>query len=91
MSAPEVPAQTEARQIIDAVEGVQVRLDLLTDAINGLGQNVQWIIDNVSGIFQMFSNPALMAQMQGMMGGMASAQGPGNDGPGEPGDGNPGA
>jgi hypothetical protein len=87
VSAPETPVQTEAVQILGALELQGQRIDALTDALNGLGANVQWIIDNVQGIFQMFSNPAMMAQLSGMMGGV---QGGGQNGPDGPaGDGVP--
>jgi len=72
MSAPETPVQTEAVQLLQMQEVTNARLDALTDALNGLGQNVQWIIDNVQGIFQMFQNPAVMAQIASMMGGMGN-------------------
>lgn len=82
MSAPESPVTTEAQQILAKMEYLLQRQDALIDAINGLGQNVQWIIDNVQGIFQMFSNPQFMAQLPQMMGGMNSggqADGPSGD------------
>jgi hypothetical protein len=71
MSAPETPVQTEAAQILDLQRQTLAKLDELINALNGLGGNVQWIIDNVQGIFQMFSNPNFMGQLSGMMGGMA--------------------
>jgi hypothetical protein len=41
------------------------------DAINNLGANVQWIVDNVQGIFQMFNSPQFMSMMPGMLGAAA--------------------
>lgn len=75
MSAPETPVQTEAAQILELQRQTLAKLDELIQAVNGLGGNVQWIIDNVQGIFQMFANPAFMAQLPGMMGGMAGGSG----------------
>lgn len=75
MSAPETPVQTEAAQILELQRQTLNKLDELIQAVNGLGGNVQWIIDNVQGIFQMFANPAFMAQLPGMMGGMAGGSG----------------
>lgn len=73
MSLPEAPVLTDIERLILAQEETQKRLDIQTQAINGLGQNVQWIIDNVQGIFQMFQNPAFMANIPSMMmGGMNS-------------------
>jgi hypothetical protein len=79
VSAPEVPVETEAAQILDRQQQTLDAVNKLIEAVNGLGANVQWIIDNVQGIFQMFSNPAFMAQLPQMMGGMTNA---GQDGPG---------
>jgi hypothetical protein len=87
MSAPDYPLETEAQQILAGQARLETQFTQVIDALNGLGANVQWIIDNVSGIFQMFSSPAMMAQMQAMMGGGQSggqngpADGPA-DGPG---------
>lgn len=72
MSAPEAPATTDIQQVLLNQEKILEQQAAMIGAINALGQNVQWIIDNVQGIFQMFSNPQFMAQLPGMMGGMAS-------------------
>lgn len=83
MSAPETPVTTEAVQILELQKAQAERMDQLIAAINGLGQNVQWIIDNVQGIFQVFQSPQFMAQLPAMMGGMQSggqaADGPSGD------------
>lgn len=70
MSEPEAPATTDIERLIAAQKETQNLLNIQTTAINGLGANVQWIIDNVQGIFQMFQNPAFMSQLPAMMGGM---------------------
>lgn len=70
MSQPETPVMTDIDRLILAQEETQRRLDVQTEALNNLGANVQWIIDNAKGIFEMFSNPAFMGQMMGQMGGM---------------------
>lgn len=69
---------TEVQQMITEQKAVQEKLTVLTDAVNGLGANIQWIIDNVQGIFQMFSSPQFMAMLPNMMGGAQNA-GPGPD------------
>ena len=58
----EVPAQTEAKQILE-------KLDKQTEAINAMGANIQWIVENVQGIFQMFGSPQMMAMLPQMMNG----------------------
>jgi hypothetical protein len=68
MSLPEVPALTEAQQILVNQDVQAQQIASLTDAVNGLGANVQWIVDNVQGIFKMFSSPQFMTQMMGAIG-----------------------
>lgn len=72
MSAPEAPATTDIQQVLLNQEMILAQQTAMIGAINSLGQNVQWIIDNVQGVFQMFSNPQFMAQLPNVMGGMAS-------------------
>lgn len=92
MSVPEAPAETEAQQILHALEEHGRRIDRQTDAINALGENVQWAIDNVKGIFEMFSNPAFMSMVPQMMRPPAEALNAGDNGTPDPGDtGEPGA
>lgn len=69
MSYPETPVPTDIERLITAQEETQAKVQTLTEAVNGLGANVQWIIDNVQGIFQMFQNPQFLAQLPGMMAG----------------------
>jgi hypothetical protein len=72
LSIPEAPAATDTERILANQERILERQEALITATNALGANVQWIIDNVQGIFQMFSNPQFMAQLPGMMGGMGN-------------------
>jgi hypothetical protein len=52
----------------------QERLDQHATAINAIGGNLQWLVDNAQGIFQMFASPQFMSQMTNMlMGGIANA------------------
>ncbi len=77
MSVAEAPADTEAQQILAGQARIEEALTAHADAINGLGKNVQWLVDNVQGIFQMFSNPAMIQQMMGgLMGGNGNGDGP---------------
>jgi hypothetical protein len=70
VSQPDYPVGTETKQLLAASEAQQEKLDQLTAAVNLLGANVQWIIDNVKGIFEMFSSPAFMQMLPGVMGGV---------------------
>lgn len=70
MGAPETPVPSQADRIEQRITAIETRLDSLTAAFNDAGSNLQWIVDNVQGIFQMFSNPQMMGMMAGMIGGM---------------------
>ena len=74
MGIPEPAADTEAQQILQGLARVEKRVEQLALAINGLGANQQWIVDNVKNIFEMFGSPAFMSQVMGAMnGGFAAA------------------
>lgn len=77
MSIPEPAAQTDAERIIALQEEAISALSTLVDAVNGLGANQQWLVDNVKGIFEMFGSPAFMSNMMGAFnGGFAASLGP---------------
>jgi hypothetical protein len=76
VSEPEAPVTTDIERLIQAQEETQRLIKIHTDAINGLGTNVQWIIDNVQGIFQMFQNPAFMSNIPAMLAGGMQDGGP---------------
>lgn len=85
MSYAEVPAETEAQQILaelaalrNATDAIQHRLDNQAIGLNALGQNVNWLTENVKGIFAMLNSPQMMAQIGSLMGGMTNA-GPHSD------------
>jgi hypothetical protein len=69
LSIPEAPATTDIERVLANQERILERQEALITAVNSLGVNVQWIIDNVQGVFQMFSNPQFLAQLPQMMGG----------------------
>ena len=70
MSQPETTALTELQEMRQEMTIQSQRLMELTDAVNGMGANLQWIIENAQGIFQMFQSPAFRSMIP-MMGGMA--------------------
>lgn len=72
MSAAAPVAVTEMQQALDRLEKIETRLGQLADAINGLGANTQWIVDNVQGIFQMFGSPQFSAMLPSILGGAMS-------------------
>jgi hypothetical protein len=86
MGVPEYPdtdVQYMKRELVrmnDAVEGLRDRLDKQAEGINAIGGNLQWLVQNTQGLFQMFASPQFVSQMSNMlMGGMPDA-GP-QDGP----------
>lgn len=73
MSFTDVVPGTETERLLAAQEVQGEKIDRLTDAVNGLGKNVEWIIENVQGIFQMFGSPQMMAMLPAMMNGAMGA------------------
>lgn len=69
MSYADIPADTEAQQILAALDDLSQRTTKLTEALNSLGANVQWLVDNCQGIFQMFNSPMFGAMLSGAMSG----------------------
>lgn len=67
MSEPEFPAQTESQQILAKQDATNQRLDAHAAAINSIGENLQWLVDNVKSLFQMFQNPAFLGQLMSAM------------------------
>lgn len=85
MSAPATEAahlgpvpvpDTEAQQILQGLAELQKSVQAHADAINNLGANVQWIVDNVQGIFQMFNSPQFASMMPGVLGAAAKGMTP---------------
>lgn len=75
MSAPATPALTQMDEALQMMSEVKDALKVHADALNALGGNVQWIVDNVQGIFQMFNSPQFASMMPAMLGAAANAAG----------------
>jgi hypothetical protein len=72
------------KKLLDALDGLSQRLDGQAAGINHIGENLNWLVQNTQGLFQMFASPQFAAQMSNMlMGGMTSAGRP--EDPGTPG------
>ena len=75
------------KQVLDAQADINTRLDVYRDALNGVGENIVWLVTNTQGLFQMFASPQFMGQMtnlltkQGLSNAGPQADGP-TDGPG---------
>lgn len=67
MGFSDIPAESEAKQILAQLDQQSERLDNFADAINGIGMNMQWLVDNVKHIFEMFGDPRFMSMLPKMM------------------------
>jgi len=74
VSFADIPADTDMERVIKALDQLSARLDRFAEAINGLGQNQQWIIDQAQGIFQMLSSPQFLAAIPAMMSAVPAEQ-----------------
>lgn len=80
MSASEYPT-TDAGEIkallhrvLEGQEQQNARLGSHAAAINEIGANLGWLVQNTQGLFQMFASPQFVSQMSNMvMGGMQNA------------------
>lgn len=93
MSQAESPALTDAeqikallREVLDGQGALNTRLDVYRDALNGVGENIVWLVTNTQGLFQMFASPQFMGQMTNLLTqqGLSNA-GPQANGPADPG------
>ena len=71
MSAPAFPVMTQMDEALQILGEIRDILKEHASAINTTGGQVQWIVDNVEGIFKMFNSPQFMAMMPGVMGAAA--------------------
>jgi hypothetical protein len=71
------------RQVLEAQNALNLRLDGQAVGINNMGENLTWLIQNVQGIFQMFASPQFVSQMTNMM--MGGLPNVGQSGPEDPG------
>jgi hypothetical protein len=69
MSQQDFPAETEAKQILQGIEDIKARQDLHSTAINNLGSNLQWMIEQAAPLLEMFNSPMFSQMMPGMMAG----------------------
>lgn len=67
MGWPDFPPGTDMDLAHHKLDHMKERQDKLVEATNNLGKNMQWIIDNVQGIFQMFQSPQFMQALPSMM------------------------
>lgn len=92
-AGPETPVMTDPEKILYGIDEIyrkiqeiSARQDTHAEAVNSLGQNMQWLVDNVQGIFQMFASPQFMSTMTNtLMGGMSNASDGPSAGPETPG------
>lgn len=70
--AEEIKARLDKTE--KALAAVNTRLDNQATGINSIGENMQWLVSNVQGIFQMFASPAFMSQMTNLLMGQVNAR-----------------
>lgn len=77
----EQPAETDAEYIKRNLKelradlyDIQGRLDGHAAGINTIGENMQWLVDNVKGIFQMLASPNFVNMMMQQMGAVSGGQ-----------------
>lgn len=72
-------------ELNEAMADMAARQQQLVESHNKVGANIAWIVSNVQGIFQMFSDPKAMSHimntMMPMMGGVING---GQEGRGNP-------
>lgn len=74
MSFPETPALTDIDKVNQRLDAIEAAQGQQTQAINSLGANIQWLIDQAQGIFKVFSSPQFMNQI--LSGGIPNVAGP---------------
>jgi hypothetical protein len=67
VSYSEITGDTDIERIEAKMDFIHARQDKLTEAVNSVGANMQWVIDNVQGIFKMLNSPQFMARLPQMM------------------------
>lgn len=67
MGYSDLVAETDIELLHKKFDYIYEQQQRLVSAVNGLGQNIQWIIDNAKGIFEMFQSPQFMAALPSMM------------------------
>ncbi len=77
MGYAELPEQTDAEKILAALDDLHSevhrlneRLDAQANGLNSIGSNVNWLTENVQGVFAMFQSPMMLQQLSSMMGGI---------------------
>lgn len=67
MSEPESPALTDAEQLKAELAAQAARMDRLVAAVNGIGENMAWLVSSTQGIFAFFSDPAAVSRLMSGM------------------------
>lgn len=64
--------RSDVNTILNSQADLTANLAKLIDSHNAVGENLQWLVANTQGIFQMFNNPQMMSQIMGQfMGGVS--------------------
>lgn len=64
--------RADIQTILNTNADLTARFAELIESHNQVGENLQWLVANTQGIFQMFNNPQMMSQIMGQfMGGVS--------------------
>lgn len=64
--------RNELEELHSDYRELSTKFDKLVESHNQVGENLQWLVANTQGIFQMFNNPQMMSQIMGQfMGGVS--------------------
>jgi hypothetical protein len=75
MSQAEPRAETDIEKLFRLIEEQSERMDRQADAINNLGENLQWMIDMAKPLLEMLNSPMFGAMAPGLMSGAMSGLG----------------
>jgi hypothetical protein len=73
VSYADIVPGTETQQLLAAMERLEARQAAVAEAVNGVGEKMQWIIEQTEGIFRMFGSPQMMSMLPNLMSGALGA------------------
>jgi hypothetical protein len=73
VSYADIVPGTETERLLAAMERLEARQTAVAEAVNGVGEKIQWIIERTEGIFQTFGSPQMMSMLPQMMSGAMGA------------------
>ena len=75
MSQAEPRAETDIEKLFRMQEEQAERIERLAEAVNYLGQNLQWMIDSAKPLLEMLNSPMFSTMAPGLMSGAMAGLG----------------